>query len=215
MKTALISGASGLTGSYLLKLLLESKAYNRVKILVRKPLDIEHPLLHQIVYDYENPNSEALKADHIYCCLGTTIKKAGSKEAFRKVDYEYPLQIARLAHQNGAEKLALISAIGANPGSKIFYNRVKGQVEEAIKEIPFEATHIMRPSMLLGKRDEFRFGEEAGKLIMIPLNFIFPKNLKPIQASQVAACMLDRINSSEKGFHVILSGQMRKYQVKH
>ncbi len=214
MKTALISGASGLTGSYLLRILLDCKVYNSVKILVRKPLDIEHPLLHQVIYDYENPNSESVKADHIYCCLGTTIKKAGSKEAFKKVDYDYPLQIARLAHQNGAEKFALISAIGANSGSKIFYNRVKGQVEQAIKDISFEATYIMRPSMLLGKRQEFRLGEEAAKLIMIPLSFILPKNLKPIHASRVAASMLDNINSSEKGFHVILSGQIRKYQVK-
>ncbi len=215
MKTALIAGASGLTGSHLARLMLEGSAYNTVKVLARKPLDIKHSSLEQIIYDYGKPDKELIKADHVYCCLGTTIKKAGSREAFKKVDYDYPLQIAKMAHQNGSQKFALISAIGANPGSKIFYNRVKGQVEEAVKDIPFETTYIMRPSMLLGKREEFRFGEEAGKVIMKLFNFILPKNVKSIHASQVAACMLDKMNSGEKGFYIVSSGQMRKYPVKN
>jgi len=213
MKTAIIAGASGLTGTHLVKLMLQSSTYNTVKILVRKPMDIEHSSLQQIVYDYEYPAPEVIKADDVYCCLGTTIKKAGSREAFKKVDYEYPLQVARIAHQNGAQKFSVISAIGANPKSKIFYNIVKGQVEEAIKEIPFEAIYILRPSMLLGNRKEFRFGEETAKIIMRPLNFLLPKNIKPIHASQVAACVLDKMNSNEKGFQVVFSGQMQKYPV--
>ena len=214
MKTALIAGASGLTGSYLLKLLLESKTYSTVKVLVRKQLDIEHPLLQQIVYDYENPNSAEINADHVYCCLGTTMKKAGSKEAFKKVDYEYPLQIARAAQQNGAEKFALVSAMGANSKSMFFYNKVKGQLEEALKEVPYKATHIFHPSILLGPRHESRFGEELGKKLMKAFKFFIPVNMKPIHASQVAACMQDYMKGEERGIHIIPSGQMQKYSIR-
>ncbi|MBS3771882.1 MAG: NAD(P)H-binding protein, partial [Bacteroidales bacterium] len=124
MSTAMIAGASGLTGSTLLGLLLESNAYERVKVLVRRPLEIEHPSLEQIVYDYEHPDNSRIQADHVYCCLGTTMKKAGSRDAFFRIDHDYPLQIARAAYQNGAAKFALVSAVGANPGSMFFYNRV-------------------------------------------------------------------------------------------
>jgi len=214
MKTALIAGASGLTGSYLLKLLLENKTYSEVKVLVRKPMNIEHSLLQQIVCDYENPDPAVIKADHVYCCLGTTMKKAGSKEVFRKVDYEYPLQIAQAAHQNGADKFALVSAMGANSKSVFFYNKVKGQLEEALKEIPYEVTHIFHPSMLLGPRKEFRFGEELGKILMKIFRYFLPSNMKPIHASQVAACMHDYMNGKERGIHVIPSGQMQKYPIR-
>ena len=214
MKTALIAGASGLTGSYLLKFLLESKTYSTVKVLVRKQLDIEHPSLQQIVYDYENPDSTVIKADHVYCCLGTTMKKAGSKEAFKKVDYEYPLQIAQAAHQNGADKFALVSAMGANTKSVFFYNKVKGQLEEALKEVPYEALYIFHPSMILGPRKEFRLGEELGKILMKGLRFFLPTNMKPIHASQVAACMPDYMNKEERGIHIIPSGKMQKYSIR-
>lgn len=214
MKTAIIAGASGLTGSYLLKLLLENKTYSEVKVLVRKPLNIKHPSLQQIVYDYENPNPEVIKADHVYCCLGTTMKKAGSREAFKKVDYEYPLQIAQAAHQNGAEKFALVSAMGASIRSRVFYNKVKGQLEADLKEVPYEATYIFHPSMLLGPRKEFRFGEEAGKILMKGFRFFLPANIKPVHASQVAACMQDYMNKKEKGIHIIPSGQMQNYPIK-
>ena len=214
MKTALIAGASGLTGSYLLKFLLESKTYSTVKVLVRKQLDIEHPSLQQIVYDYENPDSTVIKADHVYCCLGTTMKKAGSKEAFKKVDYEYPLQIAQAAHQNGADKFALVSAMGANTKSVFFYNKVKGQLEEALKEVPYEALYIFHPSMILGPRKEFRLGEELGKILMKGLRFFLPTNMKPIHASQVSACMQDYMNKEERRIHIIPSGKMQKYSIR-
>jgi len=210
MKTALIAGASGLTGFYLLKLLLEDETYSEVKVLVRKPLGIEHPLLQQIVYDYENPDLSVIKADHVYCCLGTTMKKAGSKEAFRKVDYEYPLQIAQLAQQNSAEKFALVSAMGANTKSVFFYNKVKGQLEEALKEIPYEAIYIFHPSMLLGPRKEFRLAEELGKILMKIFKIILPSNMKPIHAFKVANSMYDYMNGEERGVHVIPSGYMQK-----
>ena len=213
MKTALIAGASGLTGSYLLQHLLEQQTYDKIKVFVRKPLDIESPALEQILYDYDNPAPEQITADHVYCFLGTTIKKAGSKEAFRKVDYEYPLEIARIAQQNGAEKFALVSAVGADKRSMFFYNRGKGELEEAIQEIPYQAIYIMRPSMLLGPRKENRPGEAFGKAIMKPLRFVLPKNMKPVHASKVAACMAEKMNGNEEGVHVIPSGRMQEFSV--
>ena len=213
MKTALIAGASGLTGYYLLKQLLTDNTYSIVKALVRKPIDMEHPALKQIVWDFENPDPEDIKADHIYCSLGTTMKKAGSRDAFKKVDYEYPLQIAHMAYENRADKFALVSAMGANSKSIFFYNKVKGQLEEAVKDIPYEAIYLFRPSILLGTRKEFRLGEEVGKVFMKTLGFSLPANLKPVHVSQVAACMRDYMNSEEKGIHIVPSGQMQKYPV--
>jgi len=215
METALVAGASGLTGSCLLEQLLESDRYDRVKALVRRPLEREHPKLEQVVFDYDNPDPEIIEADHVYCCLGTTMKKAGSKEAFRKVDYDYPLQLARMAYRNGAQKFALVSAVGANSRSTFFYNRVKGQLEADLREIPFQSVYIMRPSMLLGSRKEKRTGEELGKAVMKPLRFLFPSNMKPVHASQVAACMADQMNRDEQGVHVIPSGRMLNYPVRH
>ena len=148
-KKAIVAGASGLVGSYVVRELLKRDEYEEVKVLVRKPLNLGDPALKQVMYDYEQPDPDEVKADHVYCCLGTTMKKAGSKEAFRKVDYEYPLQLAKAASENGAEKFALISAMGANTKSFFFYNRVKGQVEEALREFPFKTTCIFRPSTFL------------------------------------------------------------------
>jgi len=211
MKIALIAGANGLTGSYLLEQLLESDRYDRVKALVRRPLDREHSKLEPIVFDYDHPEPELIEADHVYCCLGTTMKKAGSKEAFRKVDHDYPLEIARMAYRNGARRFALVSAVGANSRSMFYYNRVKGQLEADLQEIPFQSVYIMRPSMLLGPRKEKRTGEELGKAVMKPLSFLFPSNMKPVHVSQVAACMVDHMNRDEPGVHVIPSGQMLAY----
>ncbi|MGM0531857.1 MAG: oxidoreductase [Bacteroidota bacterium] len=214
MSAAILAGASGLTGSTLMQLILESNAYDRVKALVRKPLEVGHPSLEQIVYDYEHPDSNEIKADHVYCCLGTTMKKAGSREAFFRVDHDYPLQIARAAYQNGAGKFALVSAVGANPRSMFFYNRLKGQVEEDLKQIPFEVIYIFRPSMLLGTRKEFRPTETLGKRLMKPLSFALPRNLKPIHVKQVAACMFENMMGEEGGIHIIPSKLMQKYPLK-
>ncbi len=210
-KTALIAGASGLTGSHLLQLLLDSPHYRMVKALVRRPLNIEHPSLQQIVYDYEKPDPKLIQANHVYSCLGTTMKKAGSKSVFKRVDHDYTLELARTAHQNGATRFALVSAVGADTRSMFFYNRVKGELEEAVKEIPFEAIYIMRPSILLGPRKESRPSESLGKTLMQPLRFFMPPNMRPIHASQVAAGMLDQMVGGKAGIHTLPSGWLRKY----
>ena len=213
MKTALISGATGLVGSFLVKMLLNDGYYDKVKILVRKPVDLSHPALEQIIYDYENPDFEKLKADDVYCCLGTTIKKAGSKEAFIKVDFDYPLQIAQGTKKTGAQNFSIVTAIGSNSKSKIFYNRVKGEVEEKLQEIPFRSLQIHRPSMLLGARKEFRTGEEIGKVFVRALWFLFPKRYRGIHASQVAACMLNTMKNAGEGLQIIESEKMHEWPV--
>lgn len=211
MPTAMIAGATGLTGSFLKELIIQTHHYDKVKLLLRKPIDFYNDKVEQVIFDYEHPDPELIKADHFYCCLGTTIKKAGSREAFRKVDFEYPLKLAEYAHQNGATKYGLISAMGANSNSFFFYNRVKGDVEEQLQKFPFETIIIMRPSMILGLREEFRFAEEMGKLIIKPFQPLLPKNARSIHASQIASCMLDKMTGEIKGNHIILSGEMQNY----
>jgi uncharacterized protein YbjT (DUF2867 family) len=214
MRTALISGATGLVGSFLIKMLLEDGYYDKVKILVRKPVDLNHPDLEQIIYDYENPDLEKLKADDVFCCLGTTIKKAGSKEAFKKVDYVYPLQVAQAAQKGGAQHFSIVTAIGANSKSKIFYTRVKGEVEEKLQEIPFQSLQIYRPSMLLGPRKELRTGEEIGKIFTRLLWFLFPKRYRGIHASQVAGCMISKMKEARSGLQIIESDQMHNWPIR-
>lgn len=213
MKTALIAGATGLVGSYLLKYLLEQALYDKVKILVRKPIDLQHPLLEQVVFDYDSPDYNHLKVTDVYCCLGTTIRKAGSRQAFSKVDYDYPLQIAQAASQNGARNFAVVTAVGSDADSRIFYNRVKGELEEALSEISFFSLHIFRPSMLLGSRNEFRFGEEAGKLLFRVFGRFIPAKYKGVHASQVAVCMARQLQAQKPGKFIHESDSMHQYAV--
>lgn len=193
-KTALIAGASGLTGGHLLDYLLARDHYKVVKAIVRRPLNIDHPKLQQIVVDFDDlqKHEGELKADDVFCCLGTTIKKAGSQAAFRKIDQDYPLDIARLAARQGAEQYLLVSAIGADKSSLVFYNKVKGQVEHDLRQIPFRSIHIMRPSLLLGDRKESRIGEDIGKVAFSALNFLMMgpfKKYRGIEAKAVAFAM--------------------------
>jgi uncharacterized protein YbjT (DUF2867 family) len=213
MKTALIVGSTGLIGSYLLKKLLKSDHYQKVTVLVRKPLGIIHPRLNQVLYEFDRPFADKIRADDVYCCLGTTKRKAGSKEAFRKVDYHYPLQIANFAHDNGCKRYAIVTAIGSDEKSFFFYNRVKGEVEKELKKIPFESLYIFRPSMLLGIRKEFRFGEDLAKIVMRAAGPLLPANTKAIHASQVAEAMIIFMQNGSAGVHYVDSGAMQKYSV--
>jgi uncharacterized protein YbjT (DUF2867 family) len=125
MKTALIAGATGLIGKQLLQLLLQDSYYEKVKAITRKPLDLQHPKLENVVLDFEKLSEADLKSDDVFCCLGTTIRIAKTKEAFRKVDYTYPLEIARATEKLGSTQYFLVSALGADKNSNIFYNKVK------------------------------------------------------------------------------------------
>lgn len=200
-KTALVVGATGLVGNLCLELLVASQLYEKIIVLSRKR--ITPPLfgVENIITDFSNLKElqPKLKADHVYCALGTTISKAGSQAAFRKVDYEFPLKIAEIAQAEGAKKFLLVSAIGANSQSKIFYSRVKGELEDALEKLNYESLVIFQPSFLLGEREDFRFGEMIGKQFARAMSFLFIGSLKPykgIDAKNVAKAMIVLANSN-------------------
>jgi uncharacterized protein YbjT (DUF2867 family) len=205
-RSALLLGATGLVGSELLSLLLADGEYRQVTVLVRRNLAVANPKLVQRIADFDNlaKVGDAFAVDDVFCCLGTTIKKAGSQEAFRKVDYTYPLESAKLAVQQGAKQYLIITALGANAQSAIFYNRVKGEVEEAIEQLPLNGFHIFRPSLLLGDRQESRLGEQIASVVMRPLGFLLAGPLKKyrgIPARTVARAMLRTAKQNLTGSH--------------
>jgi uncharacterized protein YbjT (DUF2867 family) len=217
-RTALILGASGLTGGHCLDLLLKDDQYSQVIVLLRKKLDITHPKLEQHIVDFEllqynEQSCGLLQAQDIFCCLGTTIKTAGSQEAFRNVDYNYPLNAAKIAFKNGVENFLLVSSNGADAHSKIFYSRIKGELENALKKIGFKSLLIFRPSLLLGKRSEGRTGEFVGKIIgnVLKPTLVGPlKKYRPIEAEVVARAMITAAKSGFKGVHVFESDEIQK-----
>lgn len=204
MKKALVIGGTGLVGNQLIQLLLADGRYT-VTALVRKPMPINHQLLTQVVFNFEKPDQSLVLADDIFCCLGTTIKKAGSKPAFYKVDFEYVLSIARIAHANGATGFVLISSMGANKDAAVFYNKVKGAIEAAVTGIGYKSLFILRPSILLGNRTEVRIGEKIGKAIMSFIAVAIPKKYRPIEARQVAKAMIACVTSGKTGVHILES----------
>lgn len=210
-KTALIIGASGLIGKRLVQQLLQDKRYEKVTALVRKPLDIKHDKLVQTRYDFDWPNADLAIGEELFCCLGTTIKKAGSQTAFRKVDYDYIVETAKIALANGTKKIAVISSMGADKDASIFYNKIKGETEEALQKLNYEACYILRPSLLMGARDELRMGELVGKLVMTAFSFAIPKKYKGIEAKQVAKAMIAIMHSDRTGFQIVESDELRTF----
>ena len=215
-KTAILLGASGLVGSELLKLLLENTEYDKVKIFVRTSLSVQHPKLEEIIFDVDSVSNleSQITGDVLFCCLGTTIKVAGSQEAFRKVDYSLPLLFANIAKKNGVEKFLLVSSLGADKSSSNFYLRVKGEVEAALGSIGFKTLIIVRPSMLLGKRKQFRFGELIGKAVMKSLSFVFIGKLrkyKAIEATKVAKAMSILSIQESQGFQIFESDYLQHF----
>jgi len=212
--SALIVGASGLVGGFCLSNLLASDSYIKVIVLVRKPLPTTHPKLEQHVVDSDNlqQSSQLIKADDVFCTLGTTIRKAGSQEAFEKVDYTYPVEVAGFAVANGAKQFLIVTAIGANASSSVFYNRVKGKVEEAIKALPFRSVHIFQPSFLLGERTEKRTGEKLGILLTRALSPLLVGGLRKyrgIEARVVASVMVTAASKEQSGIHIYRSDMIQ------
>jgi uncharacterized protein YbjT (DUF2867 family) len=194
-KKALLLGATGLVGNELLHLLLEEDEYEQVHIIVRKDVDIHHRKLNKVTasLDHMDLYEELFQVDDVYCCLGTTIKKAGTRENFKKVDLDYPIAAARMALKNGASKYLVVSAIGADENSPFFYSRVKGELEKELTKMNFQSIVIFRPSLLLGKREEVRVGEKAAELAAVPLGFLLNGKLKkyrPVKGAAVASMML-------------------------
>lgn len=212
-RKAVVAGATGLVGKELVKLLLNNPEYTAVTLIVRRPTGIAHPKLQEKIVDFnrlEQSDVDLTGAD-VFCTLGTTIKKAGSQEAFRLVDYEYPLAIGRMAKAQGAKQYLLITSMGANPASRTFYIRVKGEVEKELRDLGLSALHIFRPSLLLGTREEFRFGERISAVlssILSPLFLGTLKKYKPVHAETVAGAMLLIAQKGTSGIHVYESNQI-------
>lgn len=211
MKTALVAGASGLVGSSLVKMLLQEPAYETVHILVRKEINLAHSKLYQHVVDFDR--LEALnfdfKVDDAFVTLGTTIAKAGSKSAFYKVDHDFVISFARMALSLGAKGIYLVSSMGANPSSSIFYNKVKGKMEEDMKALGFPRLGIFRPSLLLGPRTEKRTGEKLASWMMQTLDFVIPAKYKAIHVDKVAKKMIELALQNENGVFLLESDKLQ------
>jgi uncharacterized protein YbjT (DUF2867 family) len=211
-RTALIAGSTGLIGSQLLELLLAESSYSKVIALSRKPLSISYPKLENIIVEANDlRNHYDLKADDVFCCLGTTIKQARSKEAFRKIDFNYPLDLANLLKASGASKFLLVSSLGADKSSGIFYNQVKGEVEDAISAVGFDSFHILRPSLLIGPRKEARAGEDAAKVVYKIFGFLIPTKYKGIESVKVARAMIHFAGENKPGKFVHESGELQGF----
>ena len=211
-KSALLLGASGLVGSEVLSLSLESDLYNKIVIVVRSPLTIKHNKLVEKIIDFDMPKwEEIFPVDHVYCCLGTTIKKAGSKTNFIKVDHDYPLAFATAAKKWESSVFSVITAAGVSPESKIFYNNVKGQLEKKLKSLELFSTLIFRPSLLLGERKEFRLGEKIGSGIAKVTSWMTPKTYRAIHCKAVAKAMLAESFSNKTGFNIISNKAMHRF----
>jgi uncharacterized protein YbjT (DUF2867 family) len=213
-KSALLLGATGLTGSQLLALLLDSDLYGTVTIYTRKPTGISHTKLREMLVDYDSWQ-DSVQADDVFCCLGTTIKQAKTKEAFTKVDLDYPVKIAKLQWAAGSPKFLVISALGSSPKSSIFYSRVKGMMEEELKQIGYSALFIFRPAIITGERKEHRTGEGIGlaiSKILSPIMLGPLKKYRPVSALAIARAMLDAAQSSITGTRIIPSDEIKSFE---
>lgn len=195
-RVALLLGATGLVGGHCLDLLLENPRYTRVRVLTRRRLRRRHSKLEKVVVDFDRlaERPELFRADDVFCALGSTISKAGSTEAFRHVDFDYVTEAARLASEEGADQFLLVSSVGADPSSRAFYTRTKGEVEVAVKHHPFRAVWIVRPSLLKGEREELRVGELVVNWLARFLGFLMVGRLRryrPVDARDVAAALVN------------------------
>lgn len=205
--TALLAGATGLVGSHVLQLLLADAGWSRVVTVGRRTTPVRHAKLEQRVLDLGGIGAlgDLPRADDVFCCLGTTIKQAGSQQAFRRVDYDFVVGLARAGVRLGATQFVLCSAIGADPESRMFYSRVKGEAEAAVRTLPYRAIQIFRPSLLLGERSEFRLGERiamAGAPLLRVVLVSRLRRYRPIQARDVARAMVRIAREAPRGPNV-------------
>lgn len=204
--TAAVLGATGLVGENLVQQLLKDPAFSKVRILVRSQVNLSHPKLEVQVTDFNNPaeyRNKLGEGNCIFCCIGTTQKKvSGNKNKYRSIDVDIPVNAARMGKDAGFTKYLLVSAVGANAHASNFYLKLKGEVENEIAAIHFDSFHVFRPSVLLGKRKEFRLAEIIAKGAMQIISGLFVgkfKKLKGIEASDVAKTMVAAAKSDRKG----------------
>jgi len=213
MSSALIIGSSGLVGSHLLHHLLQSPRYDSVRSLVRRKTGQSHPKLAEYVVNFDDLASsrDIIKADDVFCAIGTTIRNAGTKEAFRRVDFDYAVNTAGIALANGANRFFLISSVGADPNSSVFYSRVKGEIERTVGRMPYQSVSILRPSMILGERKEKRAVVEAIATVMTATSFAMLgpfRKYRPIEAETIARAMLALADREVPGVRIYESDRI-------
>jgi len=207
---AVVAGATGLVGQYLVRILLEDAFFDQVVVLTRRPWDYPHPKLSIRPADFQ---TGAAGATHVFCCLGTTMRKAGGETALREVDYGMPLALARSAASAGARRFLLISSVGASPRAGSFYLRVKGELEEALRALPFEALHLFRPSILLGPRAEQRPGERFGIALARAFEWALAgplRKYRPCPAPMLARAMAVSAERGPAGVQVFAYDDIRR-----
>jgi len=207
---ALVIGATGATGKDLVKQLLNDKEFEEIDIFVRKPVDIQNDKLNVHIVDFEKPEEwkDKVKGDIAFSCLGTTLKDAGSKEAQRKVDFDYQYEFAKAAKENDVEDYVLVSAYGANPKSKIFYSKMKGELEEAVKQLHFNKITIFKPGML-ERKDSERTGEVLGSRIIKFANKLgLLESQKPLPTDVLAKAMINSSKIKSNGYSSIKLGNI-------
>jgi uncharacterized protein YbjT (DUF2867 family) len=210
---AVVLGSSGLIGSHLVKLLNVSQDYSEITTFVRRKSDILPPKIKEVLADYSNLQNlkDEFICDSLFIALGTTIKKAGSEEKFREVDYTYVLDSVKIAHEINVKNVLLVSSLGADVNSSIFYSRTKGEVERDTSNLGLNSLSIFRPSLLLGDRNEFRPGEKIGEIVSGLFSFAFIgsfKKYKPISAETVAKAMIKTSLSKKTGLYIFESDEI-------
>ena len=214
--TALIAGASGLIGGLLAGRLRDSGDYSRIHLLSRRPLGVQSDLMREHLVDFERLQeaSDSIgRVDHAFCCLGTTIRKAGSQAAFRRVDHDYVLAFGRLAASLGARSTVVVSSVGADADSRNFYLRVKGETERDLRQLNLTSLVIVRPSLLTGDRSEFRLGERFGGVLLAAVSPIMigpMKRVRPVSAARVAETMQRAARVENPGVTIIESEQIQR-----
>jgi uncharacterized protein YbjT (DUF2867 family) len=203
-RTATIIGASGMIGGYLYELLKQDKTFDSIRLIVRRPFQHTDINTEVKLIDFADAASFQLAlegSDVVFCAIGTTQKKVkGDKTAYRKIDYDIAVNAARFCKMTGCSAFILVSSVGANSKSNNFYLKLKGEVEDAIKEVGLRSVHIMRPSMLIGDRKEFRLGEKIGTPVIKAISFLLPSKYKPIHGRDVAKAMMIVSKKTEEGF---------------
>lgn len=217
-RRVLVAGATGLVGRELLHQLLADPTVGEVRALTRRPMSRRellgragHPAgderlqVCEVDFDRLDRHVALFEVDWVCCAMGTTIRKAGSQAAFRQVDFDYPFKLAQLARAQGARQLLLVSALGADADSRLFYNRIKGELEDALAELEYRSVCVAQPSLLAGERGEFRLAERLG----LALGWLMPDRYKPVQAAQVAAGLLSAARDERPGWHVLSNVHLR------
>lgn len=213
-RVAVIAGGTGLVGRFCLDVLLESPRYELVYAVGRREPSRRHRRLTSIQTDFSNLAKLGLgHVDDVFCCLGTTIKRAGSRDAFRAVDYDLPVKLAQVSRDYGADHFSLVSSLGADPNARSFYLRVKGETERAIAAVGIRSLAFLRPSLLLGDRDERRLGESLGRIVATTIRPLLVGSLRryrAVDARDVAMAMVLIAASTPSGTHVIESETIGK-----